>query len=181
VRPQKNGGWKSSIRSLLPPEDRAQIDAGLNDLADLIKPNHNRKENCIVSEHFRSIRELDSGAQLGYFESSKYGNKLAIMVLYPHNASSVTEWLDGVLAQGGPGTTLARCPDLEPFPILHSRGRYQPMRTKTQCHECRRITAGCRHVLKGPGASLDPGSQRTDRGGAETRGVWKVDTTYLAR
>lgn len=40
---------------------------------------------------FRSVRELDSGAQLGYFESSEYANTLVIMILFPDGTYFVAE------------------------------------------------------------------------------------------
>ena len=44
-----------------------------------------------VKGAFRSVRELDSGAQLGYFESSEYANTLVIMVLFPDGTYFVAE------------------------------------------------------------------------------------------
>ncbi len=64
---------------------------------------YNPKEDRFIEGEFRSVREMDSGAQLGYFESSEYGNRLAIMVLYGDDTYSMAEWLDGALAQGGIG------------------------------------------------------------------------------
>jgi len=61
---------------------------------------YDRTENCFVSGEFRSVREVDSGAQLGYFESSEYANRLAIMVLHPDGTYFIAERLEGVLAQG---------------------------------------------------------------------------------
>jgi hypothetical protein len=58
------------------------------------------REHCFVAGEFRPVRELDSGARLGYFESLEYGNKLTIMVLYPDGTYSVAERLYGELAQG---------------------------------------------------------------------------------
>ena len=62
---------------------------------------YDRKESCLVSGEFRSVRELDSGVQLGYFESSECANKMAIMVLYPDGTYSIFERLEGVLARRG--------------------------------------------------------------------------------
>ena len=59
------------------------------------------KENCIVSGEFRSVRELDTGAQLGYFESSEYPNTLIIIVLYADGTYFIAERLEGMLTQGG--------------------------------------------------------------------------------
>ena len=52
------------------------------------------KERCFVPGEFRTVQELDSGAQLGYFESTEYATKLAIVVLYPDSTYSIAEWLD---------------------------------------------------------------------------------------
>jgi len=57
-------------------------------------------EGCFVTGEFRSIRELDTGAQLGYFESAEYANKLAIMVLYPDGTYFIAERLHGMATQG---------------------------------------------------------------------------------
>ena len=57
---------------------------------------YDRKENCLVSGEFRSVRELDSGTQLGYFESAECANLLAIMVLHPDGTYSVAERLEAV-------------------------------------------------------------------------------------
>ncbi len=67
---------------------------------------YNRKEDRFIEGEFRSVREMDSGAQLGYFESSEYGNRLAIMVLYGDDTYSMAEWLDHALAEGGIGYDL---------------------------------------------------------------------------
>jgi hypothetical protein len=40
---------------------------------------YDHKENCFVSGEFRPLRQLDSGAELGYFESAEYANELAII------------------------------------------------------------------------------------------------------
>ena len=58
-------------------------------------------EKRFISGEFLPVRESDGGAQLGYFESSEYGNRLAIMVLYRDGTYSMAEWLDGTLAEGG--------------------------------------------------------------------------------
>jgi hypothetical protein len=50
------------------------------------------KESRFISGEFRPIRELDTGAQLGYFESAEYANKLAIMVLYADGTISWNYW-----------------------------------------------------------------------------------------
>ena len=60
------------------------------------------RENRFISGEFRSVRELDTGAQLGYFESAEYANKLAIMVLYADGTYFIAELLEGLAAQGGP-------------------------------------------------------------------------------
>jgi len=57
------------------------------------------REHCFVTGEFRPVRELDSGARLGYFESSEYGNKLTIMVFYPDGTYSIAERLYGEFAQ----------------------------------------------------------------------------------
>ena len=54
------------------------------------------KENRFISGEFRSVRELDTGAQLGYFESAAYANTLAIMVLYPDGTYFFAERLEGM-------------------------------------------------------------------------------------
>ena len=68
------------------------------------------KERCFVPGEFRTVWELDSGAQLGYFESTEYATKLAIVVLYPDSTYSIAEWLDDVLAQGRIGYDLGSLP-----------------------------------------------------------------------
>ena len=60
------------------------------------------KEGRSVSGEFRSIRELDTGAQLGHFESAECANKLAIMVLYADGTYFIAELLEGLAAQGSP-------------------------------------------------------------------------------
>ena len=57
------------------------------------------KKSRFISGEFRSIRELDTGAQLGYFESAEYANKLAIMVLYADGTYFVVERLKGMVWQ----------------------------------------------------------------------------------
>jgi hypothetical protein len=52
-------------------------------------------EGRFIAGEFRSVRELDTGAQLGYFESSEYANKLAIMVLYADGTYFIAELLAG--------------------------------------------------------------------------------------
>ena len=54
------------------------------------------KDGGIISGEFRSIRELDTGAQLGYFESAEYANKQAIIVLYADGTYFVVERLEGM-------------------------------------------------------------------------------------
>ena len=58
-------------------------------------------EERFISGEFRSIRELDTGAQLGYFESDAYGNEQAIVVLYDDGTYFIAEHLEGLAAQGG--------------------------------------------------------------------------------
>jgi len=60
------------------------------------------KEGRFISGEFRSIRELDTGAFLGYFESAAYGNEQAIVVLYDDGTYFVVERLKG-LAQPSSG------------------------------------------------------------------------------
>jgi len=67
-------------------------------------------EDRFIEGEFRSVREMDSGAQLGYFESTEYATKLAIVVLYPDSTYSIAEWLDDVLAQGRIGYDLGSLP-----------------------------------------------------------------------
>ena len=57
-------------------------------------------ENRFLPGEFQPVRELDSGAQLGYFRSSEYANQLIIMVLYPDGTYFIAERLEGLLAQG---------------------------------------------------------------------------------
>ena len=57
-------------------------------------------ESRFISGEFRSIRELDTGAQLGYFESAEYANKQAIVVLYADGTYFVVERLQGMATQG---------------------------------------------------------------------------------
>jgi hypothetical protein len=59
------------------------------------------REGRFISGEFRSIRELDTGARLGYFESSEYGNQQAIVVLYADGTYFVVERLKEIAAQGG--------------------------------------------------------------------------------
>ncbi|MBP1733483.1 MAG: hypothetical protein H6Q55_3912 [Deltaproteobacteria bacterium] len=47
----------------------------------------------------RSIRELDTGAELGYFESTEYANEQAIIVLYADGTYFVVERLKGMVWQ----------------------------------------------------------------------------------
>ena len=54
-----------------------------------------------ISGEFLPVRESDGGVQLGYFESSDYANRLAIMVLHPNGTYFIAEQLDGVLVLGG--------------------------------------------------------------------------------
>ena len=58
------------------------------------------KEDRFISGEFRSIRELDTGVQLGYFESAEYANALVILVLYPDGTYFFAERLDGMATQG---------------------------------------------------------------------------------
>jgi hypothetical protein len=59
------------------------------------------KENRFIAGEFRSVRELDTGAQLGYFESAEYANKLVITVLYADGTYFIAELLEGLTAQEG--------------------------------------------------------------------------------
>jgi hypothetical protein len=61
---------------------------------------YDHKENCFVAGEFRPLRQLDSGAELGYFESSEYANRLAIMVLYPDGTYFIAERLGGMAMHG---------------------------------------------------------------------------------
>ena len=56
-------------------------------------------EERFISGEFRSIRELDTGAQLGYFESDAYANQQAIVVLYADGTYFVVERMKGMLQQ----------------------------------------------------------------------------------
>ena len=58
---------------------------------------YNYTEERFISGEFRSIRELDTGAFLGYFESAEYANKQAIVVLYADGTYFVVERLKGVV------------------------------------------------------------------------------------
>ena len=62
---------------------------------------YDHKENCFVTGEFRPLRELDSGAEPGYFESAEYANRLAIMVLYPDGTYFIAERLGGMATHGG--------------------------------------------------------------------------------
>jgi hypothetical protein len=62
---------------------------------------YDRDENRFISGEFRPVRTLDSGAELGYFESFYGANKLVILVRYPDGAYFVAERLEGMLAQSG--------------------------------------------------------------------------------
>ncbi len=62
---------------------------------------YDETEGCFIPGEFRSIRELDTGAQLGYFESTEYGNKLMILVRYPDGTYFFAERLKGIAVQGG--------------------------------------------------------------------------------
>ena len=54
------------------------------------------RENRFISGEFRSIRGLDTGAQLGYFESAEYANRQAIIVVYADGTYFVVERLKGM-------------------------------------------------------------------------------------
>ena len=54
------------------------------------------KENRLISGEFRPVRELDSGEQLGYFESFECANRLAIMVLHSDGTYAIAERLEDV-------------------------------------------------------------------------------------
>jgi len=51
------------------------------------------KEARFISGEFRSIREADTGAWLGYFESAEYANTQAIILLYADSTYFVVERL----------------------------------------------------------------------------------------
>jgi hypothetical protein len=55
------------------------------------------KESRFISGEFRSVRELDTGAELGYFESAEYANEQAIIVLYADGTYFVVERLKGMV------------------------------------------------------------------------------------
>ena len=61
---------------------------------------YDRKDNRIISGEFRPVRQLDTGAQLGYFESAEYANALFILVLYPDGTYFFAERLQGTATQG---------------------------------------------------------------------------------
>ena len=61
---------------------------------------YDSNENRFISGEFRPVRELDTGAQLGYFESAEYANTLVILVLYPDGTYFFAERLDGMATQG---------------------------------------------------------------------------------
>ncbi len=58
-------------------------------------------EDRFIAGEFRSIRETDGGAWLGYFESGEYANRLVIMVLRPDGTYFIAERLEGMLAHDG--------------------------------------------------------------------------------
>ena len=58
-------------------------------------------EGRFISGEFRSVRELDTGAELGYFESPEYANEQATIVLYSDGTYFVVERLKGMIRQGG--------------------------------------------------------------------------------
>ncbi len=58
-------------------------------------------EQRFISGEFRPVRELDTGAQLGYFESAEWANKLAVMVLYPDGTYFFAERLEELARLGG--------------------------------------------------------------------------------
>ena len=57
---------------------------------------YDRKDNRIISGEFRPVRQLDTGAQLGYFESAEYANRQAIIVVYADGTYFVVERLKGM-------------------------------------------------------------------------------------
>ena len=59
------------------------------------------REDRFISGEFRSIRELDTGAQLGYFESAEFPYRLDVLVLYPDGTYFLAERLEGMATQGG--------------------------------------------------------------------------------
>ena len=61
---------------------------------------YDSNENRFISGEFRPVRELDTGAQLGYFEGAEYANTLVILVLYPDGTYLFAERLDGMATQG---------------------------------------------------------------------------------
>ena len=58
-------------------------------------------EHRFIQGEFRSVRELDSGAQLGYFESAEFPYRLDVLVLYPDGTYFLAERLEGMATQGG--------------------------------------------------------------------------------
>ncbi len=58
-------------------------------------------DHRFISGEFRPVRELDTGIQLGYFESAEWANKLAVMVVYPDGTYFFAERLEGMATLGG--------------------------------------------------------------------------------
>ncbi len=54
---------------------------------------YDSRESRSVRGEFRSMRELDTGAWLGYFESAEYADVQAIVVLYADGTYFVVEQL----------------------------------------------------------------------------------------
>ena len=57
---------------------------------------YDHRKGRFISGEFRPIRELDTGAQLGYFESAEYANRQAIIVVYADGTYFVVERLKGM-------------------------------------------------------------------------------------
>ncbi len=62
---------------------------------------YDEPEHRFISGEFRPVRELDTGAQLGYFESLECATTLAILVLYPDGTYFFVERLGRMAAESG--------------------------------------------------------------------------------
>ncbi len=56
---------------------------------------------CLISGEFRLVQELDTGTQLGFFESAEYPKMLVVLVLYPDGTYFFAERLEGMGMQDG--------------------------------------------------------------------------------
>ena len=56
-------------------------------------------EHRFIPGEFRAVREMENGAQLGYFESSDCANILVVMLLYPDGTYAIAERLKDMLTQ----------------------------------------------------------------------------------